>query len=108
MIHINIKCLCADSVQPTLKLIIFVFTDGKQIRNCKDCKCRYDYSLRKESQGMYFDIRIQQTNKSNERYCEQPILRFNDLHEVISPKIISHHKERIKEETMLQAEQLMQ
>lgn len=74
MIHINIKRLCADSVQPTLNLSIFVFADGKQIRNSKDCECRSDNSLRKESQGMYFDICIQQTYKTNERYCVQPIL----------------------------------
>lgn len=74
MIHINIKRFCSDSVQPSLKLTIFVFADGKQIRNSKDCKCRSDYSLRKESQGMYFYVSIQQTYKTNERYGKHPIL----------------------------------
>ena len=74
MIHINIKRPFPDSVQPNLDMSVFVFVDDKQIRNSKDSECRSDNSFRKESQGMYFDVSIQQADKTYERYCKQPIL----------------------------------
>ena len=67
MIHVYVKSLCSDSVQPPFKHTAFVFTDAKKIRNGNDGKRRSQHSFRKESQGVNLYVCIQQTGKAYKR-----------------------------------------